>query len=190
MRTMDLIALHEKALRATGKIVAGVRPEQLDAPTPCSEWDVRALLNHVIGGNWLFVDIAAGGAFDPNATPPDFTAGDVAAAYEESAKAVAAAWGSPELLGKTVRMPIGDVPGQVALSLHFMDKVVHGWDLAKATGQDLDFADDLVEPVYEFVQNAVPDDFRGPGKPFGPRVEAPEGAGTRDRLVAFLGRQP
>jgi uncharacterized protein (TIGR03086 family) len=187
---MDLPALLDQAVASTGKIVAGVRPDQLGDPTPCAEWDVRELLNHVIGVSDAFSRAAAGEPIKPPAPRTDYFRGDgYAAAYEAATAAMLATWHAPGALDATITLPFGDAPGSVAASINFVDVLVHGWDLARATGQDATLDPDLAEPALEVSRNLVSDQFRSAGA-FGPEVAAPADASTANRLVAFLGRTP
>ena len=132
---MNVIALHDRALDVLGTTIEKIDAAQLGDPTPCSEFDVRALLNHVIGGNLRFVAIAQG---EPGASVPatgDFVTDDAVMPYRESAAALSKAWSDPAVLERTVQMPFGDFPGEFALGIHIVEAVVHTWDLSKATGQ-------------------------------------------------------
>jgi uncharacterized protein (TIGR03086 family) len=100
-----------------------------------------------------------------------------------------AAWHTPDTLDATITLPFGDVPGSVAASINFVDVLVHGWDLARATGQHATLDSHLAEPALEISRNLVSDQLRAAGA-FGPEVAASAGASTADRLVAFLGRNP
>jgi uncharacterized protein (TIGR03086 family) len=74
---MDVIELHERALDQTGKIVDGVTSDELERPTPCTEWNVRALLKHLVGGNWWFADVANGTPAQAGAGSQDLLGGDL-----------------------------------------------------------------------------------------------------------------
>jgi uncharacterized protein (TIGR03086 family) len=187
---MDLPALLNQAVASTGKIVAGVRPDQLRDATPCSEWNVRALLNHLIGVGEAFSHAGEGGPISPPDPRTDYFHGDgYAAAYDAATEGMLAAWHTPGALDATITLPFGDVPGSVAASINFVDVLVHGWDLARATGQHATLDSDLAEPALEISRNLVNDQLRAAGA-FGPEVAASAGASTADRLVAFLGRNP
>ena len=136
---MDLRHLDRRALADTGRLVAAVRPDQLASPTPCDGWGVRTLLNHVVGGNHLYATAASGGAADWGSRESDRLGEDdagPAAAYDRSATAVTAAFAALDLGEDTVVMPFGELPASHAVAVHFVDVLVHGWDLATATGQD------------------------------------------------------
>jgi len=174
------------ALDAAGELVAGITPEQWSGPTPCTGWDVRALVTHLSDGNHLFATALSDGASAPDADRGGN--GDLVAAYRDSAEAVVAAFRRPGALERTVEVPFGTVPGAVALHLRLTEVLVHGWDLAQATGQVGAFDEDLAEQELAFTREAlgaVP-----PGRsPFAPPTPAPDTAPALDRLAACLGRR-
>ncbi len=88
-----------------------------------------------------------------------------------------------------MHLPFGAVPGAVALGVHTVEAIVHGWDLARATGQPTELDPDLCAVAWQNAKN-IDDSFRGPGRPFGPAVPARSGATDTARLMAWLGRQP
>ena len=186
METLDLI---ERAFASTGARIAKVTPADLSTKTPCTEWDVRALLDHTIGVVAGFVAAASRTpASDPN--EHDFVGDDPSAAYDQAAKAALHAWSQPGALDGTVTLRFGELPAPVAASINVVDTLVHGWDLSKALGQDATLDPELATEALERVRAFLPADFRGPGKPFGAEVRVPADASPSDQLVAFLGRQP
>ena len=121
---------------------------------------MRALLNHVIGGNLRFVAIAQG---EPGASVPatgDFVTDDAVMPYRESAAALSKAWSDPVVLEQTVQMPFGDFPGEFALGIHIVEAVVHTWDLSKATGQPTELDPVLCEAAWERTKD-IDDSFAG-----------------------------
>ena len=198
MMELDLVALHERALEATLRTVAAVRPDQLSRPTPCPGLDVRAMIEHLVQGNFGFAKVAEGEPYLGGGGGSDAVADvvghgvadDPAAALAASAGRVAEAWRRPGVLDQMCRLPFGDMPGRFALALHLVEVLVHGWDVAKATGLDTKLDPELAGAALRTVEMAVTDDLRGPGGPFGPEVDVFEDAPVGDRLVAFLGRQP
>jgi len=167
-------------------VVARVRPDQLGLPTPCALWDVRALIGHLVEANQLFA-VAAGA--EPAVLPAD----DPLAAYPASTEAVRRAWHQPGVLDRHVRLPFGALLGAVAVRMHFVDHLVHGWDLAVATGQDATLDPVLASAAHDEMTTALAGVPRGPdvaGGPFGPPVPWPDDAPVHERLVAFLGRRP
>jgi len=186
---MSIIELHDRALDATTMIVANVDPARFGGPTPCADFDVRALLNHMIAGNYRFVKIAHGAPGDAVPTTGDFVRDDALTPYRDSAAAVSEAWSDPRILGETTHLPFGDFPGAYAIDDHTVETIVHGWDLAKATGQPTELEAQLSAVAWEHTKD-IGESFRGPGGPFGPEVAAPTGASDTDRLIAWLGRVP
>lgn len=184
---MDLMKLHDRALEAATTLVANVERDQLGLPTPCAEFDVQALLNHMIGGNHHFVAIAQGEPGDSVPATGDFVQ-DPLTPYRASAEAVSNAWNDPALMDRTVHLPFGDFAGRVALGIHTVEVVVHSWDLAKATGQPTELDPDLYDVAWEHSKD-IDESLRGPGRPFGPAVTVATSTDT-GRLMAWLGRQP
>ncbi|MGH8975254.1 MAG: TIGR03086 family metal-binding protein [Acidimicrobiia bacterium] len=190
---MDVIATHAETLRTTQRVVDGIKPDQLDLPTPCSEWDVRALLAHMVGVNEVFAAAVRGE--EPGATSEDDILGDdPAGAYRRSMEEALAAWSTPDVLEQTLHLPFGHMPAAFAIGLHFIDNLVHRWDLAVATGQDHLLNAESAGLALQMAQNnfaAVPaDQLRGKGRPFGELVDWAPDAPVHERLVAFLGRHP
>ncbi len=183
--------LHRRALEQAGRRIAEVTPDQWELPTPCDDWDVRGLLNHMIGGNRRFAAVARGEEVGPatGEYPPMFS-DDPAGAFAESAEEIVAAFAAPGGLERMFPVRIGDVPGQVMLRLRFIDTVAHTWDLARATGQDERLDPELVAAADEVARSTMSEAARGPGRPFGEEVALNADAPAEHRLVAFLGRRP
>jgi uncharacterized protein (TIGR03086 family) len=183
---MDVIQLHARALDQTARIVEGVASDQRELPTPCTEWNVKTLLNHMIGGNWMYVGVAKG-------TPPGGAAEsaeeDPAAAFRQSAEALNQAWRAPEQLERAYQLPFATLPGHAVLGIHLVEVSIHGWDLAKATGQNAAFDPVVVEAALGIV-HAFLSGPRPPGGPFGPAINVSDDLPAVDRLAALLGRQP
>ena len=191
---MDIVYLHERALDETARLVDAVRPDQMGLPTPCSDWDVQALLAHLVGGNIRYAGVTRGepiqrGPARGGGPSVDLLGDDPAGAYRRSAAAMDAAWRDPALLDRTFALPIGVLPGRAALTLHLVETVVHGWDVARATGQRPAFAPDVVRTAMQFTQASAPGD-RPPGAAFAPSVPVADDLPEIDRLAALLGRTP
>jgi uncharacterized protein (TIGR03086 family) len=190
---MDTFTAFEYAVASTTQIVKGVRPDQETAPTPCAEWDVRSLLNHVIGTLWLAEALFTGHAprypMAPGGLPAmDASGGDPVAAYAEASAAALAAAGAGDALTRVHATPLGDMPGPVLAGFTTLDMTVHGWDLARATSQPADLDGRLAAHVLGFAEQALTADTRAPG--IGPALPVPDDAPVTQRLVAFLGRRP
>lgn len=187
---MDLVDLFDRGTAWTADKVAGAAGE-LDAATPCDEWTVRRLLDHMLAGQQLFA-AATGGATvaPPSGPPPELVGDDPVAQYEEARKATIHAYSRPGVLEGMLKGSDGDVPAMQILGIAFCDQLLHGWDLAKATGQDTTMPADLAAVAWQFLDGRLPDDARGPGKNFKAAVPVPDDVSIQDKLIAYCGRQP
>jgi uncharacterized protein (TIGR03086 family) len=186
---VDLPNVHERALEHTGRYVAGVKDNQWDDPTPDAEWDVRKLVNHVVSGNYWVTPLVGGKTIEEVGDRYD---GDVlgdnpSAAYQQSAKEAAAAFNAAGAMQAPCAVSYGPVPGEIYAGHRFIDVLIHGWDLAKATGQDATLPADLVEACFEVVEPQK-ELLAGSGM-FGSDVQVPEGADRQTQLLAVLGRR-
>ena len=182
--------LHDRALAATGRIVAGISDDQLSASTPCSEFDVRGLLNHVVSGNWWVAPLVDGKTIEEvgDRLDGDVLGDDPSAAYEASAKEAGAAFQQAGAMERPVAVSYGPVPGEIYAGHRFMDVLIHGWDLAKATGQDTTLDPELVEELRVRVVDPQKDLLRASGM-FGEDLDVPADADAQTRLLAELGRR-
>lgn len=188
MSTEGLAKSHAAARAA----IAGVTADQLDQPTPCASWTVRELANHLVAGNqWFAASVNAGTSPEESDDGPDFADGDLVAAFDDSSRQAVDAFGTPGAQDKMVTLPFGTMPVGAFLGLATTDQFTHAWDLARATGQQIDFDQDHAEALLEGAKASIPDAFRGPDgqAPFGPAVEVADDAPAADRLAGFLGRQ-
>ncbi len=163
--------------------------EQLDDPTPCAEFDVRTLLGHLIGTTQRGTATGEGRSTRP--IPHVITGiadGDHAARYSAAADAAHRAWSSDGRLEELVAAPWGEVPGRDAVWGFANETLVHGWDLAVATGQPPEASPALVEPVLVRIHELVPELTRKP-RVYGPAVAPPEDAGPTERLASWHGRR-
>lgn len=171
-----------------GQVASGLTPADLDAPTPCADFTVRGLLGHLIGGATQFAAAFAG------APPPDMPA-DVAEGPDVVERAGAAlgelvgAIQTPGALDQTLSTPFGEWSGETFARYIVLDGLVHGWDLAVATGQPYEPSAQLVGEAERFAHEAIHEDMRD-GDTFAAEVEAPTNASPIERLVAFTGRSP
>ncbi|MGW2820733.1 TIGR03086 family metal-binding protein [Streptomyces sp. NPDC001443] len=184
--------VYTRATEQASALIRTVRPEQLDGATPCTEFDVRALLSHVVGGTRRIAVVGEGGdglAVEPVAEGVEDDGW--AAAYDEVRVRVLKAWETDERMTTPVRVPWGEVPGHAALSGYVMEIVTHTWDLAEAVGHAFALDPELAEFALATAQRVLPDSRpRDEETPFDTRREAPGGADAYERLAAWLGRTP
>lgn len=170
------------AVDATGGLIAAVPGEQWSAATPCAEWDVRAVVEHLIVGHDLFADALG-------APPAGLRGDDVVVRYADSGARLVAAFRAPGALTRTVTVPFGTVPATVALHLRVIEALVHGWDLALATGLPLHTDDAVAEAELAFTVGALagapPDRLRAR---FAPPQPVTDDTPALERLAAALGR--
>jgi uncharacterized protein (TIGR03086 family) len=175
------------SLDHTAAIVAAVPEDQYANPTPCPEFDVRALMNHLVAGNLLFATAARGEPLDMTVFEQDHLGDDAAAAYRASADRALESWRRPGVMEE--QLPFGGMPGHAVIQLHVTEELVHGWDLAFSTGGDTSMDPRLAEMALEGMQQ-VPEEMLRSGTAFGEAVAVDPDAPAHLRLVAFLGRDP
>jgi uncharacterized protein (TIGR03086 family) len=187
---MTLIELYGDSVRAFADRVREIGPEQWTDPTPCADWDVRTLVNHIVYEQRWSVPLLAGATIAEvgDQYETDLLGDDPQQAVTDAAAAALAAAGKPGVLDKTVHLSFGDTPGEEYLRQLFADHLMHGWDLAVAIGGDRRLDPRSVSEVATWFAERE-DMYRSSGV-IGPRVEVPAGASEQDRLVAAFGRDP
>jgi uncharacterized protein (TIGR03086 family) len=184
----DIAELHARALDATGRLVEGVAADRWHAATPCADWDTRGLVNHLVAGNLWAAELAAGATIAGvgSRLDGDLLGDDPAAAYASSASAAAAVFRRPGALDAPCAVSYGPVPGSVYAGHRFLDVLVHGWDLAVATGQDYALDPELMRACQQIIEPQL-DAFRAAGA-LAPQVTVPADASAQTRFLAMLGR--
>lgn len=179
---MDPLTQLEHLGPALGIVVGGIAPDQLDWPTPCADFTVRGVLEHMVGGATMFSAAFRGEA----AAEPDLR--DPLHGFGPALGELAAAISAPGALERTVAAPFGEVPGETFARFVVLDGLVHGWDMATATGQPYDPPAELVAAADAFARGAV-DPLRD-GTTFADAVEPAPDASPIERLAAYTGRRP
>jgi uncharacterized protein (TIGR03086 family) len=184
----NLPEAHARALDTTRAVVAGIGPDQWTRPSVCEGWDVRALANHVVGGNFWVSPLVEGQTIEQvgSRLDGDQLGDDPLQRYDESSAQAAAAFRAPGAMEQMVAVSYGPVPGEVYCGHRFIDVLIHGWDLAESTGQDTNLPADLVEVCWEVVtpQREL---LAGSGM-FGTEINVPADADRQGQLLAVLGR--
>jgi uncharacterized protein (TIGR03086 family) len=176
--TMDTRDLYARASEWTLDKVRGAS-DKLDARTPCDDWDVRTLLNHMLDTQQYFAGEAQGREVSPpSPEPPELMGDDPVADFERARAATISAFADDAVVEKT----------GPALGIAFSDTLLHGWDLARATGQDATMPDGLPEAAYEMIHGRFTDEQRR--GVFKQEIEVGADASAQDRLLAYTGRPP
>ena len=176
---------------AFGRKVAAVRPEMWSAPSPCTEWDARGVVGHIVD-----MHAAMLGPVGRSLTPAPTVAEDPVAAFAAARADVEALLDDPEVAATEIASPMGPTTAAAHVDQVVSDDLVlHGWDLARAAGLD-----DTIDPVdlermWPGVQQMPPEmripEAFGPGiVVFGPEVPVPADAPLQDRFLGLLGRDP
>ena len=186
---LDLIKLHDLALERGHDFVAEVRDDQWGHSTPCDDWNVRQLVNHVVEGNLWAGELARGKTIEQvgDRLEGDLLSLDPLAAYDASAEAAAEAFYAPGALDAPCYVSYGPVPGSVYLGHRLIDVTVHGWDLAVGTGQGSLLDPDLVMACWMVLEPQL-EQLQASGA-FGQPVETHADADLQTRLLAALGRR-
>jgi uncharacterized protein (TIGR03086 family) len=195
MAADGIVSLDARAVQASMAVVSKARPADLARPTPCGDWTLGQLLAHMTVQHEGFAAAAAGNGADPSVWRLQPTSADPVAEYAAAADRVLRAFAGDGVLTRDFVLleidPETTFPGGLVIGGHFIDYVVHGWDVARTLGLDYELEPDLLGVALPIAE-AVPDDQARlqPGAAFAPRVSAPEGTAPLDRIVALLGRRP
>ena len=179
-------------------IVASVRPSDLDAPTPCGDWKLVDLLAHMTVQNRGFAAAARGYGDQPEVWHADAVVdairADPSGTYAESVKDVIAAFADDAVLESSFALPEfgpnAAFPGAIAIGFHFIDYVVHNWDVSASVGLPYDVPDDVADTALALSLQVPDGDFREvPGAPFTHAIDEPS-ATNLERTLRHLGRDP
>lgn len=195
----EIRPFHRTAVAASVDVVNAITRDDLDRPTPCAGWNLADLLAHMTVQHYGFAASSRGGGADlavwQPATLAKAVAADPAGAYAAAAADVLEAFSADGVLDATFAMPEfgpgATVPGAMAIGFHFIDYVVHGWDVARTIGAPFELPSEVIHAVLPLVL-AVPDgDFRAAeGAPFARAITATDEASDLDRILLHLGRSP
>lgn len=173
-------------LAGTGRIVGLVHDEQWSALTCCAGWDVRDVINHMVGGFNLMADTLTHGGLDGD-FDRDWLGTDPVRAYRAAAQSVSAAWHRPDALTGPVTLTFGTVPGPLAAVIHLTEVVVHGSDIAVAIGAEDAIDQELCTELLTTMRRIGIEGFRVPGI-FDPAVPVDPQLPSHRQLMAYLGR--
>ncbi len=181
----------QRVVDTTNGVLEHVTADQLSNQTLCTEWTVKDLLNHMVGGATMFAISAEQGSVPDEVLGRlmggDNVGSDPKGAWDTAAARAMAAFQQPGAMDKIVALPFGQMPAGVALNIAIFDVATHSVDLARATGQHV--ADtELLEGALAIGRQMVGPELRAPGV-FGDEQAIREGAPVEDQLLAFAGRK-
>jgi uncharacterized protein (TIGR03086 family) len=179
------------AARTARDLIATTLPECLSGPTPCTDYDVRSLMSHLVAVLRRITAVAQGVPL--SATPREVT-GVPDDGWDEAAtralEDLEAVWSDDAVLDRRLELPFGTMPGRVALVAYTAEVTTHTWDLGVATGRTVPWDDDVVGAALAAVREVLPPGIRLPAIPFADEVHVPDDAPLIDRLVGWQGRDP
>lgn len=174
-------------------VVAGTSDDQLDGSTPCEKMPVRQLIAHVIGLSIAFRDAARKVDGPTTSTPPGSAAAVLPDDWREQVPArlgeLVSAWREPDAWQGDTQAGGVALPGAVAGQVTNNELLLHGWDLARSTGQPFSAGEANLRSSWDMVSN-TPDDPDARQGLFGPVVPVPDNAPLLDRALGYAGRDP
>lgn len=195
MAAPDIRRLNEYAVRASVEIISKATSDDLTRPTPCADWTLADLLAHMTGQHYGFAAASNGNGADLAVWQPRPLGDDPVTGYAEAAEHVIAAFARDGVLERPFALPEISItttfPGALAIRFHFIDYVVHGWDVARALGIDVHFPDDVIQAALATAR-AIPDgpERHEPGAAFGSGLPVSDGLDPLAETLARLGRSP
>ncbi|NNF55288.1 MAG: TIGR03086 family protein [Acidimicrobiales bacterium] len=188
LRETDLPALHRRALSSTRRFLVAVEANQWSNMTPCDDWDVRSVANHIVAGNLWAAELASGRTIDDvgDRLNGNQLGDNPIEAFDRSAEMAAHAFETPGVLRAPCAVSYGPVPGSVYLGHRFLDVLIHGWDIAVATGQEPALDPSLVEACQTVIEPQI-EQLQASGM-FGSVRGTGQSTDPQARLLQALGR--
>lgn len=188
---MDTVALLQRTVDEIDRLTANLTDTDLAAQTPCTEWKVKDLLNHITGGATMFALSAELGSVPDDKVGQlmggDNLGSDWKGAWNTASRKAIAVYNEPGVMDKIVKLPFGEMPAGIALSIAVFDVATHACDIATATGQKVEDTE-LLGAALEMGKQMIGPDLRAPGL-FDAEQPCPEGASVTEKLLAFAGRK-
>lgn len=186
---MSLIDRYKRSVEIFGDTVHQIGDDQWESPTPCSEWNVRQLVNHIVYEDRWAVPLLAGKTIEDvgDSLDGDLLGDDPKGAWDSAAVAAVAAVEADDDLDRKVHVSWGQIPASDYLGQLFADHVIHRWDLARAIGVDDTIDPEHAELVYKG-SKPQEDQLKSTGA-FGDKIETPDDADLQTKLLAVFGRR-
>ena len=167
--------------------MGGVSTPQLVLGTPCAGWSVRDVIDHSIGVTLKFTAFARGATDRPRSPAGDLVGDDHRTAYRDAAAGAKAAWAATDP-DRICHLPFGSFSAELAAGINLFDLLAHSWDIAVATGQAIEYPDEIWAAGLHAARQVVGDD-RDPAH-YGPELPREPGHALKDQFLRFLGRDP
>ncbi|WP_225095577.1 TIGR03086 family metal-binding protein [Streptomyces sp. CoH27] len=189
---MNVVELDRIAVQEAVRLVDLATAADWTRDTPCAGWTLRRLVAHMTAQHVGFAAAARGAGREPEHWREAEDVSEPARAHRSAAAEVLTAFAEPGVTEREFALPnLGGIPGGRAVGFHLVDYVVHAWDVAATLGATVDLPEHVLGAALA-VARAVPTDpaRRGPGFPFAPALEVPEGSGPLQEALRLLGRSP
>lgn len=185
----DIVDVFRRAVDQFGTFVEQVKDDQWSSSTPCTEWDVRALVNHLVNEDVWMPPLLEGKTIEEvgDKFDGDLLGDDPKQSWKQASEEAIAAAGQDGVLERTVHLSFGDFPGEGYLGQVLTDHVIHAWDLARGIGANDQLDADTVQFAYDFLAPQA-EAWRSAGA-FGEKVEVDDSADTQTKLLAIAGRK-
>ena len=184
---MDLIDALERAWTQGRELTSGLTSAALGAPTPCADWDLADLINHLLGEAQMMSDVNRG-TTDTTVAADLLAPGDIIHSWERVAKDNVASWREAGLEGTRTYF-YGTFPAAASIVINLGEVLLHSWDIAQAARLGFAIDPELAAPVYDLYCSAPLEGMRAGGQ-LGAEILVPADAALADRLLGLLGRQP
>jgi uncharacterized protein (TIGR03086 family) len=191
----DIRELNRRAVLTSAALVATITPADLDRPTPCADWNLGELVAHMSAQHRGFAAAADGGGDSLEEWAVDSSPADLVADHQAAVDQVIAAFAADGVLDRRFSLAefsaTATYPAATAIGFHFIDYVVHGWDVARALGVAFDPEPDIAAAAL-LMALEIPNgpERQKPGAAFAPGVDRDDDAPVIDRVVSLLGRSP
>jgi len=185
------VELLTRACASTASVLGEVRPGQLALATPCRDWGVADLIEHILRATDFFGDLVERGSSPDEREWPKYADGDFVGSFGEQSRRLVAGFSTPDAMERMMVLPTGPAPGSHCIQVAIGEIFVHGWDLAKATGQPMPADPGLADAVLSSEWPSMCAEVRREHPSvFAAEIPVARERPAIDRLVGFLGRDP